>query len=65
MKKLIAELLRVLVSRLDPLAEESKEEERKTSVPIKPGSIDDLPKPKAAIDLPEVAWNKSGWGNYL
>lgn len=63
MRKLIADLLRVFVQRLDPSAE--AKDKKKTSVPMKPSSIDNLAKPTAAIDVPEVAWNKSGWGNYL
>lgn len=65
MRKLIADVLRVFVGVLDPPIKADAKEEPKTSVPLKPGSVDDLPKPASAIELHDTSWDRSFGGNYL
>ena len=63
MKSKLATALRKVADKIDP--PKAKPKEDYSLVPLKPVAIEDLGAPKSAIPMPDVAWNKSGWGNYV
>ena len=65
MRRLMADLLRVFIERLDPPAKASdKEEQQKTSVPIKPGEIRKLKEP-TSVKSHRDRWPYHDSGMYL
>ena len=65
MKQLIADLLRVLVRKLDPPVKASDDEEPgKSSVPMKPGEIGELGKP-TNLQSDSYQWPFYNGGMYL
>ena len=65
MKRLIADLLRVFVRKLDPPIKASEEEkQQKNSVPLKPGEIGELSKP-TNLQSDSYQWPFYNGGMYL